>query len=110
MNEPRSLCAHRSRTFADEMIGIAPTASQVTLISLSAGASVEKDYRATTIAKRPGPDFQAVFLADAASLTAEFVLIDGNDFLIRENLFDLGRHGAHIVAGHRAARQAWPRN
>src|SRR5271167_2207463 len=72
-------------------------------------ATVEEDYGAATVAERPGPDFEIAFLADTAPLPANFVLIDGDDFLIGEYLFDLWAHGADIVAGDERCGQHRPK-
>src|SRR5260370_13539998 len=64
------------------------------------GDAIEQHDSATAILHLLGPDFGVGVLADAAALHAKRILIDGDDFLIREDVLDFGRHVLQIVSGH----------
>ena len=57
---------------------------------LFAGAAVEEHHRAAAVGEWPRPDLKIALFPDAASLAAERILIDGDHFLVGEDLVDLG--------------------
>src|SRR5712691_7901956 len=72
------------------------------------GAAIEQHDSATAILHLFGPDFGVGVLADAAALHAKRILIDGDDFLIREDVLDFGRHVLQIVSGHQRRSEDAP--
>ena len=61
---------------------------------LFARTTIEEHYRAAAVDERTRPDFKIALFPDAASLAAEGILIDGDHFFVRQNLFDLWCHAA----------------
>ena len=55
-----------------------------------------------------GPNLQTLGALHPAALAAQRILIDGDHFLVGQNVADLGAHAADIVAGHQRRRQQAP--
>ena len=104
---PRSLCAHKSRTLAERCAGYPMSVHSDGDVRFRAG-TVQQRHGAAAIRKLLRPNLQAVAAFHAAALAAQRILIDGDHFLIRENVADLRRHAANVVAGHQRRGQQAP--
>ena len=63
------------------------------------GVSVEQDHGARFVVERLHPELRRLQLLDSLPLDTELVLVDGNDFLVQQDLLGLVGNVAEIV-GH----------
>src|ERR1035437_4126243 len=70
-------------------------------------AAIEQRHR-HALRQRLLPHFQFAVLADADALMTGLVLIDGDDFLVEQDLLDGVAHGAHVVPGQERRGQHAP--
>src|SRR5882724_298349 len=59
---------------------------------------VEQNHRAASVFQLLHPNFLIAFLPHAASLHAQRILVDRDNFLVRQNRLDLRRHRPQIIS------------
>src|SRR5216684_1584153 len=73
------------------------------------GAAIEQHDGAAAVFHLFSPHFGVAVLADAAALHAKGILVDGDDFLVGEDVLDLRRHVLQIVSGHERSGEDAPK-